>query len=143
MNRPWRWLPVLPALLAFLPVAATSAQQDAREPERPSVSLRATPPVGFTPLQVRVVADLRDGDDDYPDYYCPTVEWDWGDGTRSENSRDCEPYVAGVSEIARRYTANHTYRTGGAFRVRFRLKQGDDIVANTDVRIQVRRGTGF
>ena len=138
----WRWLPVLPVTLALLPAAATSAQQGARERERPSVSLRATPPVGFTPLAVRFVVELRDGDNDHPEYYCPEIEWEWGDGTRSESSRDCAPYVAGESEIQRRYTATHTYRIGGSFRARFRLRQGDDIVESTDIRIQARRGAG-
>ena len=129
------------AMLAATGGAALLAQDDA-ELEQPSLALRVTPPVGFTPLNVRAVADLEGGADDHPDYYCASVEWDWGDGTRSESARDCEPWIAGQSEISRRYTATHTYRNSGAFRVRFRLRQGDEIIENGDVRIQVRRGTG-
>ena len=56
---------------------------------------------------------------------------------------DCEPYVAGQSEIRRRYSAEHIYRSSGGIRMRFRLRQNeDDIVENADIRIQVRRGTG-
>ena len=142
MRHPRRRLPVLVAALAIVPFAAALAQEADREGERPSLSLRAIPPLGFTPLRVRFVVELRDGDDDYADYYCPSVEWEWGDGTRSESSMDCEPYVAGESQIRRRYTAEHTYRNSGGFRARFRLLQDDDIVANADIRLQVRRGTG-
>ena len=138
-----RWLTGLfVVLLTATGGAVLLAQDTGVERERPSLSLRATPPVGFTPLRVRVVAELEDGADDHPDYYCVEVEWDWGDGTRSESSRDCDPWVAGESEIERRFTATHTYRDGGSFRVRFRLRQNDDIVESRDVRIQVRRGTG-
>src|SRR5262245_22206983 len=69
--------------------------------KKPSISLKANPPVGFSPLRVHVVAEFRGGDDDYADYYCPSIEWDWGDGTVSENSVDCDPYEAGKSEIRR------------------------------------------
>ena len=78
---------------------------------------------------MRAVAELRDGSDDYPDFYCATVEWDWGDGTMSENSSDCDPYEAGKSTIQRRFSAEHIYRQGGAYRVFFRLKQKTKQVA--------------
>ena len=77
----------------------------------------ATPPVGFTPLRVVVVVDVKDGSDDYADFYCAGVEWDWGDGTISENSSDCDPYEAGKSTIRRRFTADHVYRQQGQFKV--------------------------
>ena len=137
-----RWLTGLFAVLLAATGGAALLAQDDAERERPSLSLRATPPVGFTPLDVRVVAELAGGAEDHPDYYCPEVEWEWGDGTRSESARDCEPYVSGESAITRRYTATHTYRASGAFRLRFRLRQGDDIVENGEIRLQVRRGTG-
>ena len=64
---------------------------DCREAKKPSLSLKITPPVGFAPLKTRLVVDVRNGDDDFADFYCPTVEWDWGDGTVSANSEDCDP----------------------------------------------------
>lgn len=117
---------------------------DAQQPEnrKPSLAVRVTPPVGFTPLRVRAVADLRDGSDDYPDFYCATVEWDWGDGTMSENSSDCDPYEAGKSTIQRRFSAEHVYRQGGAYRVFFRLKQKTKQVAAASTNVTVRSGAG-
>ena len=45
--------------------------------------------------------------------YCASVEWVWGDDTRSESKTDCEPYEAGRSEIKRRYTLDHIYQSAG------------------------------
>ena len=107
---------------------------------KPSLSLKATPPIGFSPLKVRAVAELRGGANDYADLYCTSVEWDWGDGTVSENSEDCDPYEAGKSAIRRRFSADHTYRTGDSYKVQLRLKQKTRIVASSQFNIQVRPG---
>jgi hypothetical protein len=110
---------------------------------KPSLSLRVTPPVGFTPLRVRVSAELKGGADDYADLYCPTVEWDWGDGTRSENTEDCDPYEAGKSLVRRRLGVEHVYREAGGFRVSLRLKQKDRLISSSSVMVQVRAGAGL
>jgi hypothetical protein len=126
---------------AGLPSAAVVASaQSSAEAKKPSLSLRVTPPVGFAPLKTRLVVDVRNGDDDYADYYCPTVEWDWGDGTVSANAEDCDPYAAGKSVIQRRFSTEHTFRLPGAFRVVFRLKQKDRVVGTSSVNVQVRAG---
>jgi hypothetical protein len=131
-------------LIAVLALALSSgvgldAQRDGAD-RKPSLSLRATPPVGFSPLRVRVVVDVRGGADDYPDFYCPTIEWDWADGTVSESSEDCDPYQAGKSAIKRRFTAEHVFRQGGQYQVFFRLKQKDKTIAASSASVQVRAG---
>jgi len=142
MTDPRRTCCTLAVLLAVLsPSALTVSAQRAPDP-KPSVSLRATPPMGFTPLRVRVVAELRNGSDDYQEFYCPTVEWEWGDGTTSEYSSDCDPYEAGKSTIERRFTAEHVYRQQGQHRIFFRLKQRDRTVGATSVNVQVRGSAG-
>src|SRR5688500_18659248 len=98
--------------LALSSGSAWSAQRDG-EDRKPTLSLRATPPVGFSPLRVRVVVDVRGGANDYEEFYCPSIEWDWGDGTVSENSEDCDPYQAGKSAIRRRFSTEHVYRQAG------------------------------
>ena len=128
------------ALAALLPPHTAQGQEE--EASKPSLSLRAPPASGFTPLRVQVVATLQDGSDDYKDYYCATVEWEWDDGTVSESSIDCDPYEAGSSEIQRRFTAEHIFRQQGRHRVTFRLKQRDDVVAFDSVNVQVRLGVG-
>jgi hypothetical protein len=122
---------------------STSAQ-DARsrvEGQRPSLALRATPAFGSSPLRVRASVEIRGGSDDYQEFYCPTVEWDWGDGSVSESEADCAPYEAGKSTIQRRYNADHIYRGGGAYRLVFRLKQRDRSVAAANATITVRGGS--
>ncbi len=141
MGYPLRACCTLAAALAILLPPHTAHGQQA-ESRKPSLSLRATPLTGFTPLRVHVVAFLRDGSDDYEEFYCATVEWDWGDGTVSERSADCDPYEAGKSTIQRRFSADHIYRQSGRHRLFFRLKQKTRQVAVTSTNVQVRRGTG-
>lgn len=141
MTNPLRACCTLAAALAILLPPHTAQGQQA-EASKPSLSLRATPTAGLTPLRVRVVAVLRDGSDDYEEFYCASVEWDWDDGTVSERSVDCDPYEAGKSKIQRRFSAEHIFRQRGQHRVSFRLKQRDEVVAFTRVNVQVRIGIG-
>ena len=82
------WVAAVVCVLA-LSTGQTVAQRD--DDKKPSLSLRANPPVGFTPLRVRVTVDVRGGADDAADFYCPALEWDWGDDLMSESSEDCDP----------------------------------------------------
>jgi hypothetical protein len=120
-----------------VPLAAVDRQDENR---KPSLSLKATPPIAFSPAKVRVVAEVRGGADDYEEFYCPTIEWDWGDGTISENTADCDPYEAGKSAIRRRFSAEHTFRMSGNYKVIFKLKRKDKTIAATSVSVQVRPG---
>jgi hypothetical protein len=125
-------------------VAALWAQSDPvkpREPKRPQLGLKATPGTGIVPVRVSATAELKGGDDDFQEYYCPTIEWSWGDGTISESSNDCEPYEAGKSQIRRRYTVSHAYNLAGAFRITFRLKNKDKVVTSTTTLIRLLGGT--
>jgi len=101
-----------------------------RETKRPSLSLKATPGTGMVPIRVSATAEFKGGDDDYQEYYCPSVEWNWGDGTVSQEAKDCEPYEAGVSQIRRRFTGSHNYKRAGAFRIVFRLKHRDRVLTS-------------
>src|SRR5687767_8559263 len=155
MPDPWRTRCTLAAVLAAVllagppldgssPRAEAGLQTQSPQPEskRPTLAVRVTPPMGFTPLRVRASADVRDGSDDYAEFYCATVEWDWGDGTISENTSDCDPYEAGKSTIRRRFTADHIYRQQGQFKVVFKLKQKTKQVAAVSTNVQVRGGVG-
>jgi hypothetical protein len=141
MTDPRRAFCTIAALTAAL-VAATAttvAQRDGTD-KKPSLSLKATPPAGFAPLRVHLAVDVRGGANDYAEFYCPTVQWDWDDGTISENSEDCDPYEAGKSTIKRRYSADHTFRLSGDYRLTFRLKQKDKVIASTTTTLTVRPG---
>jgi hypothetical protein len=108
--------------------------------KKPSLSLRASPPISFSPANIHLVAELKGGPDDYEEFYCPAVEWDWGDGTRSENSSDCDPYEAGVSQISRRFSKTHVYNLQGRYRVQVRLKRNTKVLTSASTNVQVRAG---
>ena len=126
------------ALVLCAGLGAGLSAQD--KPKKPKLSVRSSPVVAFTPATITFTAELKGGDDDYEEYYCGAVEWDWADGTRSESSDDCEPYEAGKSEIRRRFTIQHKYNIDGIYDVQFRLKQRDKVVATSRTKITVRPG---
>ena len=118
-------------LVTGVSVPAQSGDKDEKkEPKRPSLSLKATPGTGMVPVRVSATAEFKGGDDDFQEYYCPAVEWNWGDGTVSEAANDCDPYEPGVSQIKRRFTQSHTYKRSGAFRIVFRLKHRDRVLTS-------------
>jgi hypothetical protein len=126
-------------IVSLSPGSTVNAQRE-NEEKKPSVSLKAMPPVGFSPLRVRVTVDLRGGADDYADLYCPAVQWEWGDDVTSENSEDCNPYQAGKSSIQRHYSAEHIFRQAGSYKITFRLKRKERVIAAGTANIQVRAG---
>lgn len=127
------------AMLAAGPGAATLDAAD-QKPKKPSLGLRATPSVGFTPARIAFVAELKGGSNDYEAFYCATIEWEWGDGTESEESIDCDPYVAGKSEIRRRFAKDHRYHMADEYRVQFRLKKAGKVVGSASTTIRLRPG---
>ena len=122
-------------------IAAVSAQDDKnKDVKKASLSLKASPTIVFSPARVVVTAELKGGAEDNAELYCPSLEWDWGDGTRSEANTDCEPFEAGKSTIQRRFTSSHTYNLAGSYRVQLRLKRGSKSVLGGHVSIQVKPG---
>ena len=128
-------------------VAVASAQKggnkdakDAPDAKRPQIRLKANPIISVSPSKVTLTAEIVGGANDFEEYYCPTIEWDWGDGTHSESSSDCAPYEAGKSEIKRRFTVEHVFRRADNYRVAFRLKRRDKAVGFATVQVQVRPG---
>src|SRR4029453_11140537 len=72
--------------------ARDDKDKDKKDTKRASLVLKATPPIAFSPAKVFVTAELRGGVDTTDELYCPGLEWDWGDGTKSEATTDCEPF---------------------------------------------------
>lgn len=111
-----------------------------KEVKKASLSLKVSPTIVFSPARVVVTAELKGGAEDSGELYCPALEWDWGDGTRSESNVDCQPFEAGKSEIQRRFTSSHTYNIAGNYRVQLRLKRGSKTVLGGHVSLQVKPG---
>jgi PKD domain len=120
--------------------AWSAAAQDKPGAGRPKLNLRANPAIAMSPARVVFSAELVGGADDFEEYYCASVEWEWGDETTSESKTDCDPYEAGKSSITRRFTVQHVYQRSGNYRVTLRLKQRDKQVTNAVTNVQVRPG---
>jgi len=113
--------------------AAISGFADAQGKDRPKAALRVTPAMIIPPGRIVATVELTGGSNDFQDYYCPSIQWEWGDGSQSETAEDCDPYVAGKSEIRRRYTTSHEYKSfplaeATGYEVLFRMKQGTKVV---------------
>jgi hypothetical protein len=129
------------ACACALSMATIAADQDKQNKKsKPSITVKATPAMGFAPARFVLTAELMGGADDYEDFYCATIEWDWGDDTKSETKQDCEPYEAGKSAIKRRFTVDRTFNLPGEFRVQFRLKQKNKVVGAGGTEVKVRCG---
>jgi len=130
------------ATLVAAPLGAADKDGDEKDdkPGKARLSLRASPPVAFSPARIVVTADLTGGDP--AELYCPDVEWDWGDDTRSEAQQNCEPYVAGESTLTRRWTQSHTYTRAGRYQAYLRLKRGGKVMVAGSVKMDVRPGAG-
>jgi hypothetical protein len=122
---------------------AGRAQDDKNDKDKrkgASLVLKATPPIAFSPAKIVVSAELKGGALDTDEFYCPTVEWDWGDGTKSEASNDCPPFEAGKSEIEHRWSASHTFQSADSYRVQLRLRRGSKVLVGGNVSVQVKPG---
>ncbi len=133
---------LLSSASAAVLVAAQQRDTKAQEARRPKMTLRAQPQVAVAPVRVTITAEIVGGSDDFEEYYCPSVEWDWGDDTSSESTSDCEPYEAGKSQIKRRYTTQHQFTRPGSYKLYFHLKQRDRILGSATTTVQVQPGIG-
>jgi hypothetical protein len=123
-----------------------------RDDKRPKLSVKANPSMAFTPARIVVTGEVIGGANDDQDFYCASPQWEWGDGTKSEQSEDCEPYQAGKSEIKRHFIADHTYykvqddpraeADARDYRIQLRLKRGNKVVASASTTVRIRSGVG-
>jgi hypothetical protein len=118
---------------------AKDGDKDKDKDKRPKLTLKASPPIAMSPARVSLTAELAGGPDDLEDFYCPTIEWDWGDGTSSETTSDCDPYEPGKSTFRRRFTVEHVFRAG-YHRVSLRLKKRDKQISAATVVVDIRPG---
>ena len=125
-----------------LPLIVAMALSVADKPKRPKLSVKASPAMAVSPARVVASADVEGGPDDFEEFYCAAIEWDWGDDTKSNNTADCDPYEPGKSQIKRRFTADHVYRTAGEYRIQFRLKKKNKSVASAGTSVRIRPGIG-
>ena len=72
------------ASLALCTAVAAAPQKSDRDKDqktpdtRPKLTLKAQPVISMAPSRVVLTAELVGGANDFEEYYCPTIEWDWG-----------------------------------------------------------------
>ena len=135
MKRTYWFRVVTVALAAGLSLGS----QASAKPKKPSLGVRVSPRMGFSPIDVLAIAELTGGDDT-EDFYCLGIEWDWDDGSKSQQDSDCEPFEPGKTKIERRFSSEHYYSRAGNFNIRAALKTQDRIVATNGFRLIVRQG---
>ncbi len=118
------------ALAIAVPVVAGDSKD-----ARPRLALRAAPRIGIVPASILFTAELVGGEA-VEEFYCPGVEWNWGDGETSFHEADCPPFGPGV-EFNRRFSARHFYRQSGSFEVRLTLRRSGRAVAASRASIMV------
>ena len=91
--------------------------------------------MAFPPVSVLLMAELVGGDEQ-EDYYCPGLEWEWGDGTKSARESDCEPFAPGTA-LERRFSERHAYRAPGNYSIRLTLRRASRAVAVATVAVLV------
>jgi hypothetical protein len=132
---------VLAALCLLAPALAPAAEDEKpKKDKKPGLELRVSPRYGFSPVNAFFTAELKGGDD-IEELYCPEVEWEWGDGGKSVQESDCDPWT-NASHIERRFTANHTFQFAGLYRVKVTLRRSGKNVMSQTVQLTVRAGLG-
>jgi hypothetical protein len=114
-----------------------SVPADAK-PKRPTLGVRVSPRMAFSPVGVIAMAELTGGEDS-EDFYCLAIEWTWDDGSKSLQDSDCEPYQPGT-KIERRFSSEHYYSRAGSYNIRAALMAQNKVVAANSFRLIVRQG---
>jgi hypothetical protein len=120
--------------------ALAGAQEDAKKGKKPGLELRATPRYAFSPAEIMYTAELKGGDD-VEELYCPEVEWEWGDGGKSVQEADCDPWTPGT-KIDRRFSVHHVYPRAGLYVVRVTLRKARRMLASQSLQVTIRAGVG-
>ena len=125
-----------------LPLAVLAVGPAHTGAPKPKVSLRAAPRIADVPARILFTVQLTGGHDSEA-LHCLTLQWDWGDGTRSRSEGDCSPFEAGRTEVQRMFQADHEYRTEGKRTAGVKVMKGGRVIgsASTGVAIYPAHGT--
>ncbi len=129
-------------LTAFLMLAPATPSGSDSKPKLKikaprSVFMKPTGMRSYAPVSVRLRAELEGRPEDPEEYYCLEGEWEWGDETESSYEPDCDPYEEGA-ELKRIFTATHTFRYPGTYRIYLRLNRGRETILSGQATVQLR-----
>jgi PKD domain len=128
---------LLPALLFIFMVgcSAKTSQQGSDSPVKGvRLTLGASPRQGFAPMRVTLHAVLELPSDEDQEYYCLQEEWDFGDGAKSTEQPNCDPFSPGT-KVKTEFFTDHMYEKSGTYTVRFML--GDEKIRSRQVSVVV------
>jgi|GEM_PF-5162946 len=130
-------------VVLFSLVACSGHPANEKDPaERASKSgvklnLDASPRQGFVPLHVTLHGELEGAQENDPKYYCLQEEWDFGDGAKSTEKPNCDPYSA-TSKIKTEFFADRTYEKEGVYTIRLVLgEEGKEQIRSRQVSVKV------
>jgi len=126
--------------LLFAGPVLGGAEEKANKGKKPGLELRASPRFAFSPANILFTAELKGGDD-VEELYCPEVEWEWGDGGKSVQESDCDPWTE-ATKIQRRFSSNHTFQYAGLYRVKVTLKRSGKNIMSQTFSMTIRAGIG-
>ena len=110
--------------------------------KEPKVQLQPTPRVALLPGGTRATVvrfRLRVHDGGKEDYYCPRVEWEWEDGTKSSEESDCAPFEqATAADHDRVWSHSREYWDAGQHLIVVRLYKGDRVIRKVETTVDVR-----
>lgn len=138
-----RAIAVVLAVLLATPVLAAEDETEKAQPKKvkkPELDLRSSPRFAFSPARILFTAELKGGDD-VEEYYCPEIEWEWGDGGRSVEEGDCDPWTPDT-RIQRRFSATHTFHYAGLYPVRVSLRKSGKLISTKSLSLAIRAGGG-
>jgi hypothetical protein len=121
---------ILSVLLLITIISGCSARTDpqgssAAAPNQPTLTITASPRQGFTPLRVTLRGQLTGVDANSQEYYCLQEIWDFGDGAKSSEKPNCDPYSTD-SKVKKEFFIDHVYEKEGRYTVRFFLGEEDN-----------------
>jgi hypothetical protein len=131
---------LLAGFVLVIAAAGSTGNVSAMKIQKPRLDLRATPRIAFSPAYVLLTAELVGGDE-VEEFYCPALEWNWGDGGKSVRESDCPPFQAGA-ELVRHFSAEHGYRHAGEYQITVTLRRANRSLAMASARVNVRPGVG-
>jgi len=88
-------------------------------------------------LHISLIAKLEGAGGNDQKYYCLQEEWDFGDGAKSSEKPNCDPYGP-ASKVKTEFFVDHTYEKEGTYTIRLVLgEEGKDQVRSRQVSVLV------
>jgi len=114
------------ALVALALLAGTAGAAEDPEVELRPVRKIWILPAGACEVDVTFRLEVKDRGDER--YYCPEVEWEWEDGSRSISESDCPPFDEADEDrrFVRRKT--HGFQRAGHWTITVRLSKAGELI---------------